>query len=762
MNTKRKALIKLALSAQLMLASFALTAQQAYWEPSTTLPFCAETGGFPGEYDNVYKFTGDHRGLGDVNIYWVKHDEYGTPLPNPTYIGHLTNLSAPYNFNVKTDGTDLKFYHIPDHNSSYHKKTISYPEAGNYSLRAVFTPSGVEWGLTGSVPLVIDHGAYPEISINGQIEAPFVALEDCNQGQVLLSNVSDCRGDEMHLTIYEINPFTQTTTGNSYGRYLNGSEVSQLNSGGLDIRDYHDPGNPQNGIQMVTGKSYRVELTYAEFGEWKPSYADLQFKEGDYDLQMRDNLSLDNGFEPWSNSSMDIYESPDLWNRISSPALIGDPHENPAYNGGNPNKLQTRVKNVGCVASPAGVDLRLFWTRARMGELWDQHWVYSFTNTFSSAQSTQNNPILAIGGSEITILNPTPSNPYNSSSLPFQLPSIQPGQTWTMTYAQAVEWYPPNPIHYNAQNGQMSQQQQRPIICLLARINEPTSTDDPIIWEPTGTSDKITPYVRNNNNVVTRNSMLYDDPNYIVDQGSGVWDYGYTTVRLDNTTETPQTVTVCLDLIVDPSTNETFSDYGVVELATTTGVYNQWVQGGSNAGGFVAQSPTVFEFTGSTHGCISNIEVTSGADEMLGLRFQANGQNFPTEDLRFTYELSMMYADGSMGSSVLNYVGMPATPPVMGGSQKRQEQKGVESSGVSVFPNPASERLTIRFDNSEENLDPSYSLEILSLSGQVVIRKDHLLKGQNQSLDISDLAPGSYIVQLKDKESAKALNFIKE
>jgi hypothetical protein len=47
----------------------------------------------------------------------------------------------------------------------------------------------------------------------------------------------------------------------------------------------------------------------------------------------------------------------------------------------------TKINNFGCASSPANTaTLRMFWTRARLGELWDKDWIYGPANRDAAEQ----------------------------------------------------------------------------------------------------------------------------------------------------------------------------------------------------------------------------------------------------------------------------------------------------------------------------------------------------------------------------------------
>jgi L-ascorbate metabolism protein UlaG (beta-lactamase superfamily) len=76
-------------------------------------------------------------------------------------------------------------------------------------------------------------------------------------------------------------------------------------------------------------------------------------------------------------------------------------------------------------------------------------------------------------------------------------------------------------------------------------------------------------------------------------------------------------------------------------------------------------------------------------------------------------------------------------------------------SGVSFYPNPVSDFLTIY------NPDPGSSVSLYDLSGQLLIQKQQQNKGENR-MDLKSLTPGMYIMKYQDKQLIKSSLILKE
>jgi hypothetical protein len=71
----------------------------------------------------------------------------------------------------------------------------------------------------------------------------------------------------------------------------------------------------------------------------------------------------------------------------------------------------------------------------------------------------------------------------------------------------------------------------------------------------------------------------------------------------------------------------------------------------------------------------------------------------------------------------------------------------------SVYPNPATDRLSIKYNASENN---SIDISILTLDGKVLMQNQYIAKAGDQVVDVNleenRLRPGFYILQVKSGE----------
>jgi Secretion system C-terminal sorting domain len=81
----------------------------------------------------------------------------------------------------------------------------------------------------------------------------------------------------------------------------------------------------------------------------------------------------------------------------------------------------------------------------------------------------------------------------------------------------------------------------------------------------------------------------------------------------------------------------------------------------------------------------------------------------------------------------------------------------ISANELSIFPNPASQSLTIQLPDEEE-----YQIKIKDLSGKTVLEYKNIMPVQKQlSLNISILKPGVYLIHVYNKKNCYQQKFIK-
>ena len=79
------------------------------------------------------------------------------------------------------------------------------------------------------------------------------------------------------------------------------------------------------------------------------------------------------------------------------------------------------------------------------------------------------------------------------------------------------------------------------------------------------------------------------------------------------------------------------------------------------------------------------------------------------------------------------------------------------SDGVSVFPNPSKNKITVSGINSDSEI---LIFDVLGKNYKINPNKE--LKSGSISLNISALKAGIYIIKIVNKDNSKSIKFIKE
>lgn len=80
------------------------------------------------------------------------------------------------------------------------------------------------------------------------------------------------------------------------------------------------------------------------------------------------------------------------------------------------------------------------------------------------------------------------------------------------------------------------------------------------------------------------------------------------------------------------------------------------------------------------------------------------------------------------------------------------------TASVSLFPNPASDKITLKIQQSN-SLQNSF-ISVYDLAGQLLMQQP--ISKQQTEIDISNLAKGVYILKLNTNSNAKVIRFVKE
>lgn len=628
-------------------------------------------------------------------------------------------------------------------------------------------------------------GQAPVFNINSKTGNRVTLLDGCDPTVNLKVTSTSCAVDAFRLSIQEVNPFKTTSNGsfiavgNEVLRPLDNTERAAIISGtGLDLAN-NDFTDGTNSITITPGHTYKVKLIYTGLNQWKETAKYLQYKAGSVDLMIADYIE-DDGFEPSGDpwGGKDIYRSPSVLNKLfdaNNNALNVGAYDAPHFVNvtGNTNRMTVKIKNNGCVASDPNnnnlYSLRLFWTRSRTNELWSRHWMYDLTNNGGDNPSFVRVP----WGSEITITDPAD---YSSASDPYDIPSIAAGATYNWAPVDGVQWFPPTPDNFDNASGQMSNG--RPVICLLARINENNSANDPInnpnLYNEVEPSVKIDPYVKNNNNIATRNSLLYNQPDFFVAADNG-FNFGIATIVVDpgfainpdepNEPATPVTRNrnICIEVVRYYNEEQqligypgNFNEFGEVRLVVSNGIWDSWQNGGNQSDGIQVvenEGDGILRLTAAEGGCINNIEMDAEwTNEQAGLQFNFLTSALPSTPTQLSYRIFVTPNDsiadsGYVSSNAVIDVEIPDNDIVSEAFVSKVANITQEQMGVSIYPSPANNNIKIRTSKSNVKLN---NIVISNVLGQVIYSYNTPVENSQHEIDTKDWSNGVYFITISN------------
>ena len=442
---------------------------------------------------------------------------------------------------------------------------------------------------------------------------------------------------------------------------------------------------------------------------------------------------------------------------------------------GNTNRMTVKIKNNGCEASDPNnnklYSLRLFWTRSRTNELWSRHWMYDLTN--NGGLRSGSTGLFVPWGAEITITDPTD---YSSTSDPYYIPSIAAGATYNWAPVNGVQWFPPLPEDFDYNSGQISND--RPVICLLARINENNSANDPInnpnLYNEVEPSVKIDPYVKNNNNIATRNSLLYNQPDFFVAADNG-FNFGIATIVVDpgfavnpdepNEPATPVTRNrnICIEVVRYYNEEQqligypgNFNEFGEVRLVVSNGIWDSWQNGGNQTNGIQVvenEGDGILRLTAAEGGCINNIEMDAEwTNEQAGLQFNFLTSALPSTPTQLSYRIFVTPNDsvadsGYVSSNAVIDVEIPDNDIVSEAFVSKVANITQEQMGVSIYTSPANNNIKISTSKNNVVLN---SIMVSNVLGQLIYSYNTNSQITQHDIDTKNWNNGVYFITISN------------
>ncbi|AZA86083.1 T9SS C-terminal target domain-containing protein [Chryseobacterium shandongense] len=482
-----------------------------------------------------------------------------------------------------------------------------------------------------------------------------------------------------------------------------------------------------------------------------------------YDLAASDN-DADVGAEPYlpSATNWNVWLSNDIWNRKTNSGLNITP-ENPAYSTlPKHNVMRFRVRNIGNTVSQPSF-ARLYWTMGATGETWDTNInpasppTNTATNSWDGSKCiinpTNNNCIVA--GGELKDVS-TDFNPNAQAYVPskgFPIPSLQPGQEYIID----ANWHPVNPAAFGDPNIISN-----PMICFLGRIND---ANDPMFGEYATTSS--TPFrdnIKNNNNIVTRNTALVK-----IGRNEGFYD----PFSVYSVNDTKHDAVFNLNFGEIISEGKPFEHIGLIKVRLDEILWNRWIQGGASGEGIQIYNSEKRELLiNPTSGRLNNILLKAGEYRALNFSFGLKADNDNVSNHHFTFSQRLASDPANEYGSVCNFLVELNNKQEESGTSLCDKGKDCDSytSDGTVFkgdivlsPNPSSENTTLDFELLTDNI---ISVVIADLYGNILkrpVENQNYKSGTNTvEFSVIDLKEGIYVVAVIAGGETKSKQLIKK
>lgn len=455
------------------------------------------------------------------------------------------------------------------------------------------------------------------------------------------------------------------------------------------------PSDAQPTAQKVAMKTFKVQL-----------------KTSGYDLAMRDSyvdmLNEPNDQRIFDPREWDTWTSPDIWNRQAFDG--GTEHQNPEYFTTAANYAYTRVRNVGCTASPSTSKLRLYWSKASTGENWDADW------TVTDVAAASGPPIA--GGREIT------------TGGGITIPVMQPGDVNIIPKS----WFPPKPEDYAGTPSTFE-------VCFLARIEEATGMTIPELFY-TGVGQNV----RNNNNIVTRNMVLTNlRPDNIKTMKKQL------IIANGNATATTYNFEFASERSVFPHFAGDFSSLGSVTLHLGD-LYDVWVNSGSlgSVASSNAQARTVtFDGANSLH--LDSLPLAANQRFTVEVEFTLDSPVVVNEVSNHVFHARQFeVSNPNEVYGAVNYQ-VTVSPSTQNNQRKALTDSISTGSTIQSFkvaPNPTSGIVRISFNGEKDN---ATELLVTDMVGKkIMTEKITFSPRSSKEINLSRFATGTYLINISN------------
>ncbi len=587
---------------------------------------------------------------------------------------------------------------------------------------------------------------------------PYQVPNKRNTLQVIL--IKNSTGQEKLVSEFNIPRNTGTQTWNRYG---NSFTLTAAEAGTYDRIQLRM--KPAPAAQYPSGTPYS-EGVFIDDLVLGPVASTSSPCDGTYDLAAFDN-NTDIGAEPYDpGANWQVWQSNDLWNRATNGGSVNNNliAENVDVAPGHHNLLRFRVRNIG-VSKSSPSHARLYWTVGTTGgEPWPGAWDGSLSVNSNGQTTPGGTPV----GGEIKIAYPTNNTPaaqipligngahmtLNTTYSPggFNIPALNPGEEYIINSL----WDPKAPEEFGLNPGA------NPQICFLARIAD---THDPMYDERiTGPSYGFSDNVRNNNNIVTRNST------FINLSGGGVFQRGTGTVFFSNYTNEERRY----DFSVRELSSLPFSLSGEVILTLDENLFTRWEESGFESEGIevLDWEKRELKIMDINNARLKNISLQPGEYRAISLSFVLTQNTGATDHFHFVAAQNITDSPDEEYGTACNFMvavndlqqdpgeGFPADD---GEAAKSTASASVFRKEPAVSPNPSSDLSVLTFTL---NTDTFLTIEILDTLGKKVktVTYEAPFKSGEQSVKftISDLGSGMYRLLIHSPSERRMINIIRK
>ncbi len=449
-----------------------------------------------------------------------------------------------------------------------------------------------------------------------------------------------------------------------------------------------------------------------------------------YDVWIKDYFD-DNGNEPYPYTNWaNVFGGGDIWNWFKhTPGAVDTlKHYNPDYSQKNDsNYIYCKIRNKSTTgAASIPTKLRLYWSFASTGELWDINWTENSLNMYHNPSTGKDYPL----GREVT------------AGRPYIIPAIAANDSIIVK----VGWIAPNTANYDQTDLRF---------CFLARIitcdgDEPKSMTY-LETIHTGLN------ADSNNNIATRNAILVDSiSNNLVYNGNGKGGNPINWSRINPDVSTAEYYTIEIHAV-----DSEFFNSAVVYLHMND-LLADAVQVSNDVTGATQLNPLLWLWSNPDDIVLSHLTLTPYEFYKVGLEFKLLGDTLAKTSTRkkleytTTYRIYMLQRNTktrNKGEAVNFYVTIPGWRGLRPDTTTIQEPvkyEVIDNFKFTLRPNPANTMVNILYQLPQQ---AQTLITIYDINGKEVIdvfrNKTEKTGSYIVPVDISKLAVGTYIVKLK-------------